>query len=172
MKKLIVLFLILTTAFISCEDKVERERQREKQETDIAEERARVENVLDQYVIANENQDFSIIERIWAEEEGIAMIGTDSDELLTGWEQIKSAIQHQFLEFEDTYISVNDQKIRISESGEIAWFYETLNYNFIHNGKAMSFEGIRFTGVLKKTDGNWELVQGHLSIPAEVDMKK
>ncbi|MCF8230506.1 MAG: nuclear transport factor 2 family protein [Bacteroidales bacterium] len=131
---------------------------------------ASIENVLDQYVIANENQDFRIIENIWSKEENIELIGTDSDELLTGWESIRSAIKNQFESFENTYISVNDQHIHINNTGNTAWFFETLNYNFLYKGEAMSFEGIRFTGVLEKRGNKWELVQGHLSIPAEVDV--
>lgn len=164
MKKYLVIVFVVVFALVSCDSKKEKFNPRE--------EIAAIENVLDQYVIANENQDFSIIERIWAEEDDIAMIGTDSDELLVGWHEIRAAIQHQFEAFENTYVSVNNQKIHLSETGQIAWFYETLNYNFIYNGEAMSFEGIRFTGVLKKNNGNWEIVQGHLSIPAEVDLEE
>lgn len=164
MKKYLVIVSAVVFTLISCES--------EKAKFNPQEEIAQIENILDQYVIANENQDFSIIERIWAEEDNIAMIGTDSDELLVGWNEIRDAIQHQFDAFEDTYVSVNNQKIHLGESGKTAWFYETLNYNFIYRGEAMSFEGIRFTGVLVKKDGNWEIVQGHLSIPAEVDMEE
>jgi hypothetical protein len=36
----------------------------------------------------------------------------------------------------------------------------------------MSFEGIRFTGVLEKIDGKWQLVQGHLSVPYEAEIEE
>lgn len=159
----IILAALLIIFFIAC---------KETPKNFIAEDEiAKIETVLDQYVIANESQDFSIIETIWAKDDDIEMIGTDSDELLTGWENIKSAIQHQFESFENTYISVNDQKIHLNNTGNTAWFFETLNYNFIYKEQAMSFEGIRFTGVLEKQNGNWQIVQGHLSIPAEVDIE-
>lgn len=158
-----VVSLILLVAIISCQGK--------KEKINPEEEIAEIENVLDQYVIANENQDFSIIENIWANDDDIELIGTDSDELLTGWESIKSAIQNQFESFENTYISVNDQHIHLNTSGNTAWFFETLNYNFLYKGEAMSFEGIRFTGVMLKRNEKWEIVQGHLSIPAEVDIE-
>lgn len=134
---------------------------------DITAEKAAVENVLEKYVMANENQDFSLIEQIWASDDDIMLLGTDSDEKYKGWKQIKNAIRHQFSQFEDTYISVLDQAINVNANGNTAWFSEILNYNFIHQGKAMSFEGIRFTGVLEKREGQWKLVQGHLSIPVE-----
>jgi len=158
MKKYFILFVSLCMFILfSC--------QEEQKEVDIGAERAAVENVLEKYVLANENQDFSLIEQIWASDEDIVLLGTDGDEKYKGWNQIKSAIQHQFNEFEDTYISVLDQAININSTGNTAWFSETLNYNFIYRGEAMSFEGIRFTGVLEKNEGVWEMVQGHLSIP-------
>ena len=43
-------------------------------------------------------------------------------------------------------------------------------FNFVFEEKAMTFEGIRFTGVMRKIDGKWRLVQQHLSIPAVPEM--
>jgi SnoaL-like protein len=134
------------------------------------EEITKIETLLDQYVIANEKQDIGIIETIWSDAKDIELIGTENDELLVGWDVIKKAISDQFNLFDNTYISVNDQIIHLNETGNTAWFFETLNYNFIYVGKAMSFEGIRFTGVVEKKNGNWEIVQGHLSVPASLDI--
>ena len=105
------------------------------------------------------------MEKVWAADDDIVLIGTHANEKLIGWDQIQKAIKKQYSEFEDTYISVIEQKIMINETGNTAWFSEFLNYNFIHEGQAMSFEGIRFTGVLEKRGDQWLIVQGHLSIP-------
>jgi ketosteroid isomerase-like protein len=159
MKYTVLLFSFLgILVIIGCEQK--------KESINIKEEITAVENVLEKYVIANENKDFSLIAQIWAEDENIILLGTDSHEKYIGWKQIKKAIQKQFKEFQDTYISITDQKINVNESGNTAWFSQFLNYNFIYRDEAMSFEGIRFTGVLEKREDNWVLVQGHLSIPA------
>ena len=155
----IVLISITILIATGCEPKM--------QEPDLKKEKAEVANVLEKYVIANENQNFSLIEEIWANDDNILLLGTDSDEIYLGWKQIKKAIQHQFNSFEDTYIVVSDQRIQLNKTGNSAWFSEHLNYNFIYEGEAKSFEGIRFTGVLEKRNGAWELVQGHLSIPVE-----
>ena len=131
-----------------------------------------IRTVLERYAIARENEDLSIIEEIWAPDEDIILIGTDSDENLVGWEEIRKAIRRQFGSFENTLISITDQEIKINKNGNTAWFSQMLNYNFIFNSEAMSFEGIRFTGVLEKREGQWRLVQGHLSIPVEVDIEE
>ncbi len=127
-----------------------------------------IENLLENYILANENQDFDLIESIWAPDEDIILYGTDSDERLMGWSDIKSAIKEQFGYITDTYISASNQFIKLNCEGNTAWFAETLNYNYIYKGTAHSYEGLRFTGVVEKIDKNWVLVQAHLSVPASV----
>lgn len=139
---------------------------------DLKSERLQIETVLEQFVVANENQDFELIEKIWAADEYIVLIGTDSDERLVGWSMIERSIKHQFNEFQETFITVSDQLIRLNGNGNSACFSELLAYNFIYKEEAMCFAGLRFTGVLEKIDGNWLLVQGHLSIPAEIEMNE
>ncbi len=157
MKKAVFITVLLALFLVAC--------QQERKCFNKSDEISKIESVLEQYVIANESKDFSLIEKIWATDDNIVLIGTDANEKLIGWKQIKNAIKRQFSEFEDTYIAVIDQNIRINESGNTAWFSEFLNYNFIYQEDARSFEGIRFTGVLEKREGQWVLVQGHLSIP-------
>ncbi len=125
-----------------------------------------IENVLEQYVISNENKDFDLIQKIWAPDSDIILFGTDSDEKLMGWTNIKNAIKEQFEIIDETYISVSDQYIKISCDGSTAWFAEILNYNFVYQGEAKEFEGLRFTGILEKQEGEWKIVQAHLSLPA------
>jgi ketosteroid isomerase-like protein len=131
-----------------------------------------IENVLDKYIVANETQNFELIQEIWAPNADIILYGTDSDERLMGWINIKNAIKEQFGHITDTYISASDQFIKLNCTGNTAWFAETLNYNFVYSDKAQSYEGLRFTGVLEKMDGEWKLVQAHLSLPASVGVGK
>lgn len=165
MKKILFLVFAMAMVFTSCRDQG-------KEVIDIKAETDQIKAVLDQYVVANEEQNFSLIEKIWAERENIVLIGTDLDEKLIGWTQIEKAIKHQFEAFKDTYINVSEQNIRLNATANTAWFSEVMNYNFIYNDEAMSFSGIRFTGVLEKIDDQWLLVQGHLSIPAEAQLKE
>jgi ketosteroid isomerase-like protein len=131
-----------------------------------------IEALLEEYVIANENQDFDLIEKIWAPNNDIILYGTDSDERLMGWTNIRSAIKEQFMQIKDTYISASDQFIKLNCTGNTAWFAETLDYNFVYKGTAKSYKGLRFTGVVEKIDGQWKMVQAHLSLPASVNVGK
>ncbi len=140
------------------------------QKVDLSAETIAIEEVLESYVLANENQDFGLIEKIWAPNTDIILYGTDSDERLTGWTDIRDAIKSQFQLIEETYISASDQYIKISDDGKTAWFAETLDYNFVFKGEARSFEGLRFTGVIVKMNGDWRFVQAHLSLASSVNV--
>ena len=162
MKKLIFISLIVFIAVSSCNV--------DKNPTlDLDEEKEKVALVLEKYVIANEKQDLDLVKEIWASSPDIVVIGTNSDETIIGWDQIRSTLQRQFDSFEDTYISVRDQIIEINETGNTAWFSEIMNYNYIYQGEAKQFEGLRFTGVLKKINDEWFIVQSHISIPGSPD---
>lgn len=139
-----------------------------KKESNCKADKEAIENLLENYILANENQDFDLIESIWASNDDIILYGTDSDERLMGWSNIKSAIQEQFGYITDTYISASNQFIKLNCTGNTAWFAETLNYNYMYKGKAHKYEGLRFTGVVEKIEGEWVLVQAHLSLPASV----
>ncbi len=156
--------LLFLLSISSCKQKVH-------QTVNIKNETEAVENVLEKYVIANEQKDFSMIEQIWAPDSDILFFGTDSDEKLMGWNTIQSAIKKQFSSISDTYISVSDQHITVNNTGNTAWFAEIMNYNFVYQGQARSYEGVRFTGVLEKRPKGWKIVQAHLSIPAHVGIK-
>ncbi len=158
---LVLVVLVLVSSCSNCN-----------KEFNLMDETLAIENVLDKYIVANETQNFELIQEIWAPNADIILYGTDSDERLMGWVNIKNAIKDQFSHITDTYISASDQFIKLNCTGNTAWFAETLNYNFVYNDKAKSYEGLRFTGVLEKMDGKWKLVQAHLSLPASVGVGK
>ena len=163
MKKLT--FIILIGIFTSGCSKVNQD----KVTFDPAKEKEKVALVLEKYVIANEEQNLNLIKEVWATNPDIVVIGTNSNETLIGWEAIKNTLKRQFETIEDTYISVRDQRIEINDTGNTSWFSEIVNYNYIYQGKPVKYEGLRFTGVLEKINGDWFIVQSHMSIPGSPD---
>jgi len=133
---------------------------------DKQKEQQAIKLVLEKYALANENQDMNLIEDIWCPSEQIVSFGTEGHEKLIGFAEIKKAVQRQFDTFTSTFISYRDQIIQLNDDGNTAWFSEIINYNYILDGRARQYEGIRYTGVLVKKDGKWKLVQTHISIPA------
>jgi ketosteroid isomerase-like protein len=173
MKKLMGFVLILSSFFliISCDNDEGREHGQEQElAVDLAKEKSEVSLLLDNLAAATESGNFERIKEIWLPSKDALLIGTDSGEKLEGWEEISAAIKKQFGTFQETLISITDQSIWINEDASVAWFFEEVNYNFVFEEKAMTFEGIRFTGIMQKVDGKWRLVQQHMSIPAELEM--
>lgn len=157
MKRILTLCCLLLALF-SCQTKVE---------IDLKAETKKVETVLEQYAIAIENEDLTMVESIWKNADDILMYGTDSDEKLIGWKKMRKAYMQQFKELDNTFIAISDQVIRFDKQVQVAWFSQIMKYNFIQDSIAHSFEGLRFTGVLERNEGDdWKLVQGHLSMPA------
>lgn len=141
-------------------------------EVDVEKELSNIRSVLEQYELARENEDFATVEQIWASDNEIVLFGTEGDEQMVGIDEIRKAMSRQFEELENTLINISEQKIHLSKDGNIAWFSEVLDYNFIYEGENMTFEGIRFTGVMEKRDGQWKLVQGHISVPYEAELEE
>lgn len=158
MKKLFYFVVLIGIILVSaCDNKQEK--------VDKEQEKNAIKLVLEKYVLANENQDMGLIEDIWCPSESIVSFGTEGGEKHIGFKDIKKAVQNQFNTFTDTYISYRDQIIEVNETGNTAWFSEIINYNFILDGEAVRYEGIRYSGVLVKKDSKWRLVQTHMSIP-------
>lgn len=169
MRLSVVFVVVLAFIVTSCCEESKNDSKKELSAQQIEKEKEAVALVLEKYVIANERQNIDLVHEVWASEADIVVFGTNSDEKIIGWEDIKNTMQRQFNTFEETYISVRDQNIKVNKFGCTAWFSEVVNYNYIYNGEAKSFEGLRFTGVLEKKDGDWFIVQSHMSIPGSVD---
>lgn len=156
MKKLFSLICLLTCCnliFAQAEEKHHNEDM------------AKINDVLDKYLTANATQNIKQIEEVWAIDEDIEAFGTAAGERVKGWEAIRKAFVHQFATFTDTYISARDRSIHIDDSGNFAWVSQILNYNFLLEGSQIRNEGVRYTAVLKNIDGQWKMVQMHLSLP-------
>lgn len=165
MKKVLVLLFFSALILGGCY------QQPKEAEVDIQKEQDAIKLVLEKYAIANENQDMAMIEEIWCPSERIISFGTESGEKIVGWAEIKKAVESQFSQLSNTFISYRDQIIEVNETGNTAWFSEIINYNFIRNGNAHSYEGLRYSGVLIKKDGIWQLVQTHMSVPEKPKIK-
>lgn len=155
MKHICILFLTATLLVGGCQQACDKDKALNN-----------IQLLLEKHVIANETKNIDLIKEIWAPKEDIVIFGTDSDEKLEGWTQIKNTFLKQFETFEEAYLSVSDQKINLDCDANTAWFSQIMSYNYTTtDGEAKRFEGIRFTGVLEKIDDKWYIVQSHMSIP-------
>jgi len=152
MRRILILFVVTFLAISVYAEQV-----------DIEAEKAKVQSVLDQYVQAFETEDMELMSKIFAHDEDMVAVGAGGR--WVGWEKWKEEFIEAFESFDDIDISVMNQVIKVHVSGNVAWFSEIEDWNFVAQGEADSLEGVRFTGVLEKRDGNWVIVQFHISIP-------
>jgi len=153
MKNLLILSLVVAFLAISaCTKKV-----------DIEAEKAEIKSVLDQWDQAYETEDMELLSKIFAHDDDMVHFGTVARNV--GWESSKERHQKDFDSLEDMDVSVRDQVIKVHDSGRVAWFSEILDWNFVVQGQSVSKKGGRLTGVLEKRNGNWVIVQYHVSVP-------
>lgn len=95
-------------------------------------------------------------------EKGI-LIGTDKAEYYTNWEELEPSINAQ-LAIQNAKIETRNRTIFISAGGHMVSFSEILDLSFQMGEETMIINDIRSSGVIKKIDGQWKIIQMHNSI--------
>jgi ketosteroid isomerase-like protein len=70
-------------------------------------------------------------------------------------------------DFKAVRYQIRDLNINISESGSVAWWFCILDDINEWKGQPASWENTRWTGVLEKRNGKWQIVQQHFSFASE-----
>ncbi len=164
MKKLIAIFIVLTIiTFTSCKNTCE------KSSTNYNQEKNQIKEILQKVADATAKEDIEGVKKYTLNDENYTWFGTSKLEQSKGWESYEEALTRQFEMFDGVSIAINNQIIDISDDGNTAWFSEFLSYSFSYYDKKYVYNDIRYTGVLKKIEGNWKIVQTHMSITDEVE---
>ncbi len=66
-------------------------------------------------------------------------------------------------DFKAIRYEIRDLVINLSGSGDVAWFYCRLDDINQWKGQPANWENTRWTGVLEKREGRWQIVQMHFS---------
>jgi len=132
----------------------------------IEKESTTVKSVIDQFYQLHVTENMELLSQIMAHDEDMVNFGTDAVEHWIGWESVKEAFQKQWDSFENPEILLREQAIKISRSGNVAWYSMLLDFKVESEGKEILWNDVRTTGVLEKRDGRWIVVQFHNSLPA------
>jgi len=91
-----------------------------------------------------------------------------NDRVVKGFEQFKQAEAFWMNDdFKAVRYDIRDLHIHFSKSGDVAWFYCILDDINTWQGRPANWENTRWTGVLEKRDGRWQIVQMHFSFASE-----
>jgi ketosteroid isomerase-like protein len=145
MKQILIFMLLLTVTHFS-----------------MAQDTNKVAAVLDALHSAASKADSDTYFNLFADD--AIFIGTDAEEFWS-LEQFKSYTMPYFSKGQGwTYVPKN-RDIKLSQSGDVAWFHEILN--------SKSYGTTRGTGVLVLgEDKEWKIAQYHLTIPIPNDLAK
>lgn len=124
-----------------------------------------VKTIIQQFFSSMNNQDFKLMEHVVANDDRMVHIGTDKDEIWKGWDELHAATLEQFDGLEYYKAEVKDLQIHVSATGKVAWYSHLLDARIKANGNTTKWKEARFTGVLEKREGQWKLVQTHVSHP-------
>jgi ketosteroid isomerase-like protein len=67
-------------------------------------------------------------------------------------------------DFKAIRYEIRDLRIKLSKSGDVAWFFCILDDMNEWKGRPANWENARWTGVLEKREGRWVIVQQHFSL--------
>lgn len=127
---------------------------------------AEVEATIEQFFHSMDTQDLELMETLSAHDAGMVHIGTDTGEIWTGWDELHAATIEQFEGLEYYEAEVKDLQINFAASGAVAWYAHRLDARIKSRGREEQvWKNARFTGVVERRDGQWVMVQTHVSLP-------
>jgi len=134
---------------------------------DLESERAKVMQVLDNFVLAHEDRNLELLLSCFSEKPDIMILGTDENELWVDKVSMGEAQKRAYETFNTVNLSVRDKILKMCSTGDLAWFYMKVNWFVESDDEQFTFDGIRTTGVLEKEDDGWKIVQIHTSMPVK-----
>lgn len=124
-----------------------------------------IRSVLEHFFHAMNTQNYELMASLMPEEENMVHVGTERDEIWKGWDVLMAATKKQFDNLEYYKADISNLTVNFSPDGNIAWYFHYLRAEIKSSGKITRWEKARFTGVLEKRDGDWKIMQTHVSVP-------
>ncbi len=164
MKKISALFLLLLSILHSC-DEVMNLKSKNRNKNQIVEREVR-DFITNQYNFLSVGS-IDVAEKIFSKD--AILIGTDEEEYIVGWEKIKSSILGQIEAIENPKFVTRNLKFVIGENKKMASYSQILDFSYrttateSSSGVKYEIKNIRNSGVIKKIDGEWKIIQIHWS---------
>ena len=122
---------------------------------------AEIRAFFDEFVEAYPKDDLDRYLNLFSQDENLVMFGTGEKWL--GWEDYKNAPAEDKERHGEIFLSYD--WLNVNSHGPIAWIAAEIKVNLKVEGEGRGIPA-RLTGVVKKTEDKWKIVQGHISIPS------
>ena len=114
-----------------------------------------------------QTKDFRLLYGVIANDPDFLEVHPDGA-VVNGFDEFKNAETFwRSPDFKAIRYEIRDLRIKLSKSGDVAWFYCLLDDINEWKGEPANWENTRWTGVLEKRDGRWVTVQQHFSFAAK-----
>ena len=124
---------------------------------------AEVALTLEAMFEAYAKRDLNGVLSFWAPDPDVFMLGSGEDEKSVGIQEFVKSLRRDWEQSDAA--SIEHKDIAVSMAGSVAWFATDIIFHGKINAEKFTYPG-RLTGVLEKRDGNWLLMQLHLSTPS------
>ena len=165
MKKNSGFFLMLLLILSSCNE-VDNLKSNKKKNIDKMVDQEVRDFITEQYDFLSIGS-IDIAEKMFSQD--AILVGTDEEEYIIGWEGIELYISRQIEAIENPKFVTKDLKVVIGDNGKMASYSQILNFSYrtptteSSSGVKYDINDIRNSGVIKKINGNWKIVQIHWS---------
>jgi ketosteroid isomerase-like protein len=140
------------------------------QAPDLAAEKAEITKVIENSIGWAATKDTTLLYGCFAHDEELFWFAPRDDGTMHGFESFKKLTEGFFMqeEFKAVGFEVRELQINLSSSGDVAWYHARLDDYNEWDGQPANWEDVRWTGVLEKRDGRWQIVQMHFSSPTDL----
>ncbi|NPA36967.1 MAG: nuclear transport factor 2 family protein [Chlorobi bacterium] len=125
-----------------------------------------VKQVLNKLIKSQEKGDIGSFAECFAHDVALVHIGTDADEVWYNWDDFYQLMKKQLSERKGITINHKNTTVRHNKNRDVAWYFQLLDRCPETKGDDVCIEGFRHTGVMEKRNGQWMIVQSHISFPA------
>lgn len=122
-----------------------------------------VKSVLNSYWKYYDEKDLESMMGLFAEDSDSIFIGTDEDEFIQGFDELKRGFKRDF-ERADS-IKVNFGPLTVFKSGSVAWVVGTMQMLMQKQDRKTELNG-RLTFILEKNKDKWLITHLHYSVPS------
>ncbi|UCD38716.1 MAG: nuclear transport factor 2 family protein [Fidelibacterota bacterium] len=111
------------------------------------------------------DKDRELLFNCMAQDTNFFIYHPDSGSTIVGFEAFSKMVDRVFMNeaFKATSFDVRDMRITLSRSGDVAWYSAVLDDFGEWDGQPSAWINTRWTGVLEKRDGRWQITQMHFS---------
>jgi len=118
-----------------------------------------IRSFFDDFIQAYPKDDLHRYLDLFQQDENLIMFGTGQKWI--GWENYKDAPAEERKRFDN--ISLSYDWLKINSQGNIGWIAAKVVVIVHYEVREIKIPA-RLTGVVKKINGNWKIVQGHISV--------